>query len=185
VTDLTRSLKQTPMDNIMTATIPMKDAMIGGVYYAMPQLARLHDLFAAIDQHLSSEPAKPCQVVLVNRTGKTQLASDAAQMLQTKGFQIAKTTEAKGTAKRSQVLFEEKQYATASRVSTILRVEGADVEPTQKTEDPRAPIQVVLGRDFYGQAGPPKAAPAKAAPGVKPKPNPFAPRKKKAAASAQ
>ena len=179
--DLTRALKQTPSENLFAATIPMKDAMIGGVYFAVPQEARLHELLAEIDEHLSSQPAKPCSYVLTNGTGKPQLATDAISMLKRKGFDVARNATPRQPAKQTQVLYQSKQHATAVRIANILRVPSADVQPTPSTSDPRSPIEIVLGRDFYGTAGPPPAAAAKAAPGVKPKPNPFAPHKKKPA----
>ena len=175
--DLTRALKQTPSENLFAATIPMKDAMLGGVYFAMPQEARVHELLAEVDEHLSSQPAKPCSYVLTNGTGKPQLATDAVSMLKLKGFDVAKNATARET-KRTQVLYQAKEHATAVRIANILRVPSADVLPTPGTGDARAPITVVLGKDFYGAAGPPPAAAAKAAPGVKAKPNPFAPKKK-------
>lgn len=160
-----RLLNEMDPATIMGAQLPVVEVSRHPYYSAFDE-GGYRRLSAQIEEHLDSDPAAPCLVEVLNGGGTEGAATDAAERLAAKGFQIAAVGNADSFSLRSTVIrYQQGQIHTAQWVARILEAGEPRAEDDPLTYYERnAPIRVILGRD-YEPAQPPEITPATASGG--------------------
>lgn len=150
-------------ETIMGAQMPVVELSRHPYLSAMDE-AGYRRLWARIEEHLDSAPAAPCLVEVVNAGGMEGAASDAAERLTAKGFEIAALGNADSFGRYpTAIRYQPGNIHTAEWIARILGVGEVQAEDDPLTYYERnAPVRVVLGRD-YELARPRRAAATDAA----------------------
>lgn len=154
--DLARLLKEMGPTAIKTVTIPVHDASIGGAYYCATSEDAVRDTLADIESHLEGIKSDAWKVAVLNGCGVDGLAGQAAEVLETAGFEVVSTGDAGSRgydATRIRCLPEDRGAALAAAV-----VLGAgQLETAENDELPTealgARVSIVIGRDFARRQG--------------------------------
>lgn len=80
--------------DIYTATVPMGDRMIDGIYYGELRRSAFHDELSRMEDHLYGRVRTDCPVVVYNGCGKAGIAGQAAEVLAHHGFENVTTDNA-------------------------------------------------------------------------------------------
>jgi polyisoprenyl-teichoic acid--peptidoglycan teichoic acid transferase len=162
VYDLLRVLKQMDPDDLWTGTVPGDDDpnfWHGGLYYWLLREDDFRDMKEEIEQHLDGLEPKSAPVEVLNASGLTGRATDAAQRLATKGLSISSCGNAKTQdAEETRIEYASGYRATARLVQSVLACgtlermgkETASDEPAQSTPSDVG-VRVLLGSDFDPQ----------------------------------
>ncbi len=145
--DLARLLKELTSTDIKTMTLPVTDAMAGGVYYShliQDQFTRMLD---EIDDHLSGQPVALRAVVLKDGTQQRGVATEAEKLLTEAGFTVGTTQPTTKEVETTKVLYPAGQKDMATAV--VLALGAGETEELREEPDPGpVNLQVILGQDY-------------------------------------
>jgi len=145
--DLARVLKGMASTDLKTVTIPVTDAMEGGIYYSHLLPDAFSRMLDDIDDHLSGQPVALRAVVVKDGTQQAGVAAAAAKLLTEAGFTIVTsqpTTKAVATTK---VLYPAGQKDMATAAALALGAGEAE-ELGEEPPATAANLQVILGADY-------------------------------------
>jgi LCP family protein required for cell wall assembly len=145
--DLARLLKGMTSTDIKTVTIPVTDAMSGGIYYSHLVQDDFNRMLDDIDDHLSGQPITLRTVVLKDGTQQAGVAAAAAKLLTEAGFTVVTSQSTTKTVAATKVLYPagQKDMATAA----ALALGAGEAEELREEPQETAPnLQVILGEDY-------------------------------------
>ena len=146
VVDLLRIAKQMKTADLMTATLPISDAMIGGIYYAILREGAYRELMAKVRAHLAGRAETKLAVEVLNGCGVQGLARRAARRLETKGWEIAGTGNADSyDYEQTEIQYPPGGRSEAEAVAEDLGLQEAEIKEVDTGLDK---IRVLLGQDY-------------------------------------
>lgn len=144
--DLLRVARTMTATDLMAETLPVRDARIGGVYYAELMEDKFHELMAQVEAHLSGAPVNQPPVVVLNGSGIRGVASLAAKRLESLGWVVARTGNAERMdAQHCRVEYPEGTREIAEKLALDLGERNVEVV---QSDTGLAEIRVIIGRDF-------------------------------------
>jgi LCP family protein required for cell wall assembly len=148
--DMLRVAKTMTATDLMTETVPVRDARIGGVYYAELLEDKFQKLMEQAEAHLSGAMVNQPPVVVLNGSGIQGAASIAAKRLESLGWVIART----GNAERMDLLHCRVEYPEGTReIAEKLALDlGERNVEVVRSELGLAEIRVIIGQDYSAHA---------------------------------
>jgi len=147
--DFLRVIRQIPASEIMTATVPIADISIKGVYYGQVQEYDLRQLLAEIDNHLSGINPIRATVEVCNGSGLPGAATAAAEVLTDSGFEIAHVGNADSFDYGVTVINHRRGARPAAQeIKQALGLPEAQIVEQRDGDDDSVEVAVVLGADF-------------------------------------
>jgi len=151
--DLARFMRELQPGALKSLTLPGNDARIGGVYYCVLDDDEYQRMMSEAERFLQGAgqgDTEPTRVEVLNGSGVTGAAAEAADKLKSEGFVVVRIGNA-ATAGRQQttVLYRGDMQAEAQRLTTALGG-GTIQEDVGAGEAPpgTAQIQVTIGKDL-------------------------------------
>jgi LCP family protein required for cell wall assembly len=136
-------------DDIATAGVPVRDAMINGVYFAEYDPAAMAEVLDELQRHLDGLPPKPCPVEVLNGSGRPGAAAAVSRMLEDRGYEVTRATNAE-SFDHAQTLIEYKQgkKETGKQVQAVLGVGTLRPLELDTRLEERACVRITVGADF-------------------------------------
>jgi LCP family protein required for cell wall assembly len=144
--------KEIGTERLNVLTVPGKTAMISGQSYWLPaagEMARVADQFNS-----APSPAPSAVTVAVLNASEHQgLGRRVAGRLQVRGYRISTVATSDAPESSSRVIARQDCRAGAQAIAAMLACDCAIGVPAP-VQAHDAPVTVVVGRDFAGEAGP-------------------------------
>lgn len=147
--DLARLLKGMNSADLKTVTVPVTDAMEGGIYYSHLLPDAFSRQIAAIDAHLEGVSVAVRNVILKDGTERAGAAAAAGKLLGGAGFTVTATQPTSKQVAATKILYPpgQKDMATAA----ALALGAGETEELDETDDQAVDaqsLQVILGQDY-------------------------------------
>ena len=153
VYDLLRVMKEVDPDRLWTGTVPIDDSW-EGVYYAIPIEDQFDKLKADMERYLDGLPTELGTVEVLNASGVTGRAHDAAEHLGLKGFPVTSVGNAtEGDQEETTIYFVHGRQADAGVIANVLGCGKLEPlgDPTTAQPAPTADLKVLIGKDYDPQ----------------------------------
>ena len=152
VYDLLRVMKEVDPDQLWTGTVPMTDSW-EHVYYAILVEDQFDKQKADMERYLDGLPSDLGAVEVLNASGVTGRAHDAAQRLGLKGFPVKSVGNAEETeAEETTIYFAHGHQADAGVIASVLgcgKMEPMGDQPTDVASP--SDLRVLIGKDYNPQ----------------------------------
>ncbi|MBM3500523.1 MAG: LytR family transcriptional regulator [Armatimonadetes bacterium] len=147
--DLLRAMKEVDPDELWTGTVPMTDSW-EHAYYAILVEDQFEKQKADMERYLDGLPSELGAVEVLNASGETGRAHDAAQRLGLKGFPVRSVGNAPETdVEETTIHFAHGHRADAGVIASVLGCGKPEPMADQPTDQAAPPdLRVVIGMDY-------------------------------------
>lgn len=145
--DLVRLLKELSSTDVKTVTLPVTDAMEGGIYYSHLIQDEFSRMLDDIDDHLSGQPVALRTVVVKDGTRQTGMTAEATKLLTEAGFTVVAAQPTTKTVAATKVLYPAGQKDMATAAALALGAGEAE-ELREEPHETATNLQVILGEDY-------------------------------------
>ncbi len=150
VVDMLKLLRSINPSEIYTATVPVGDLKIGGIYYAALRESAFHDELSRIDDYLYGRIRTDCPVMVYNGCGKAGIARSAAQQLQDAGFEqvTADNADEFGHKRTTIIYYGDTRYIARRAAETIACGRVSAGKARSGGEDDVERLEITVGDDY-------------------------------------
>jgi LCP family protein required for cell wall assembly len=150
VVDMLKLLRTVNQSDIYTATVPVGDLKIAGIYYAALREAAFHDELSRIDDYLRGRIKTDCPVIVYNGCGKAGIARSAAQHLQDAGFEqvTADNADEFGHQRTTIEYYGDTEHIARRAAETIACGSVSAGEVRAGGEDETDRLDITVGEDY-------------------------------------